>query len=150
MYRLLSLIIVPLVVLGNVVPKRHGGPDAPTGTMATPHFHIGHSHSHDHSDGGFLLHEHGDDVGTGSRRGPSHAGHTDRPFEHDRDAVYLAVDSWYVPIGCRVDSGDSSARLSVCCFARASRVNACISDRERIGHVRTGRDRLLLHAALRL
>jgi hypothetical protein len=94
--RLMSVLLIPLLVFGSLLPHAHACGDAPDDHSLRPHFHfsIGH-HSHDdhhppHSHG---RHRHGhhhadlddcdrDDWADGHLAGQA-------PASHDSDAVYL-------------------------------------------------------------
>ncbi|WP_231603104.1 hypothetical protein [Neorhodopirellula pilleata] len=110
--RLLSILLIPLFVLGQALPHSHAGSGMvePEDHANLPHLHLssGHSHGHHHGDG----HRHGHDDGHGDH-GHAHPSDTptgqspqagqspkagespqatfmSTPVDHDSDAVYVA------------------------------------------------------------
>lgn len=90
MKQLVSLLLIPMIVLGQAMPHSHAGTGVAESDdhASRPHLHlsIGHSHHHDadHAD-----HEH--DHGTIKTEADDFAssGYS-LPIEHDSDAIYLA------------------------------------------------------------
>ena len=86
MRRFISLLLIPMFVLGQVLPHSHAGSDivAPDEHADRPHIHLSvHHHHHgehaEHGHHGTDDHEHDGDHGTPQ----------DSSTEHDSDAIYL-------------------------------------------------------------
>ena len=98
--RFVSLLLIPIFVLGSAVPHSHAGSSAPIPSdhSARPHIHVGshhhghhgHTHSHEHDEPSDPL------VATA---GPDDAAGScaDRPLGHDADAIYLLDTGDYTP-----------------------------------------------------
>ena len=85
-HRLLSLILIPLFVLGPALPHSHAGSEsAPANHGLRPHVHL---HGHDH-------HNHGDEHHHAHDDEPSENDSLSTSAEHDSDAVYFAVSDQF-------------------------------------------------------
>lgn len=89
MNRFVSLLLIPLFVLGQVLPHSHAGSGVvePDDHSARPHVHLSHSH-HEHGDGHEHGHEH--DTVVSSLDGFTATPHS---ANHDHDAVYFAAST---------------------------------------------------------
>ncbi len=89
MNRLLSLLLIPFFVLGQVLPHSHAGIGVhqPDDHAARPHVHLfgGHSHHHDSDD-----HSHVDQAASTNPVDSIGTVVAATPVEHDSDAIYLA------------------------------------------------------------
>lgn len=88
MSRLVSLLLIPLCLLGQPMPHAHSGSDAntPKDHDARPHVHIGGGHSHSHGKAhhhGAAAGHHHDDDGPVQNAVSSLA-------DHESDALYLS------------------------------------------------------------
>jgi hypothetical protein len=89
--RLLSLLLIPMFVLGQMMPHSHAGSGMvePDDHASRPHVHLSVDHSHhhgddhDHADG-----EHNDDAVNNEADSHGNTGYS-LPREHDADAIYL-------------------------------------------------------------
>ncbi len=118
MYPVLSQMLIPLLMLGHVLPHSHvgSGTDQPDDHAASPHVHLAsHDHHHGHSHEEAQVsgdHHHGDSIrqSTDAEQGvPGIYGLE----EHDSDAIYLA-SSWLTygrPSG--IDSPNSELVVAV-------------------------------------
>ena len=117
MNRLVSLLLIPLFILGQVCCHSHAetGVDAPSNHDSRPHVHVSvsvHHHGHSH-------HEHSDDKHQGSVAADLEL--TDMPGavfsvnEHDSDAIYLSNS----PITCRQSFGGWEIDSSLACVIGA-------------------------------
>ena len=90
---LVSLLLIPLFVLGQVLPHSHAGTgiSVPHDHASRPHIHLhGHDHHHDHGHHD----EHGDDEKEES--GNDSDDLLTESSDHDSDAVYLPESDWTV------------------------------------------------------
>lgn len=94
MNRIVSLLLIPLLMLGHVLPHSHvgTGTDQPDDHAARPHIHLA-SHdsgtdSHEHAEVS-EDHEHGDSIHQNSDAIANSDGISGRN-DHDDDAIYLA------------------------------------------------------------
>jgi len=89
MHRLLSLILIPLFVLGPALPHSHAGSEtiAPDNHGSRPHVHL---HGHDHHTHGDEHHHHHHDDDKSSESDP-----LSTSAEHDSDAVYFAASDQF-------------------------------------------------------
>jgi hypothetical protein len=88
MSRLMSLLLIPLCLLGQPMPHAHHGSDVstPKGHDTRPHVHIGGGHSHSHEKGhhhGVAAGHHHDDEGRAQTAVSSLA-------DHENDALYFS------------------------------------------------------------
>lgn len=98
MYRCVSLILIPMFLLGHGLPHSHTGSSVvePNGHSLRPHVHVfsGHHHSHDDE-------EHGDEEHSDSRLDAKLAAtgasaYLTVPSDHDSDAIYCSTAGWTV------------------------------------------------------
>ncbi|MEM9368767.1 MAG: hypothetical protein AAGD07_22480 [Planctomycetota bacterium] len=155
MVRFLSLAVLPLVALGNLSSPWRGCPISCVDHAAAPHVHVGHSHHlHDDASTGDP-HRHVDldrHVSEASDESDFPRDHDSGvPTDHDRDAIYLGSDSWCLPTQCRSDLiAPPSFVYSLGASLSTSLVHTGPADGRTSGTISTGRERVLLHAALRL
>jgi hypothetical protein len=91
MNRFVSLLLIPIFMLGQGLPHSHAGTGVlePDDHASRPHVHlsVGHSHhhgdDHDHAD-----HEHNDDTVTSEANSHGNTSYS-LPREHDDDAIYV-------------------------------------------------------------
>lgn len=102
MHRFVSLLLIPVFVLGQPLPHSHAGMNGgeSEGHSQRPHFHLSVDHHHGHTGEGHHHHHHHHPHEQGD---PSelHAELTfsnvfSIPVDHDSDAVYLADTDWTV------------------------------------------------------
>ena len=108
MSRLISLLLIPLIVLGQGLPHAHAedGMCVPSDHGSRPHIHwdLGHHHDcHDHDDCG----EHGPES-TNDHEDPDLA--SSPPSDHDSTAIYLASGTFCL---VRVDDSPDLGSLIV-------------------------------------
>lgn len=96
MKQLISLLLIPMFVLGHVMPHSHAGTGVAESNdhASRPHLHLSvapsHHHDGDHDDG--AKHEqHGDDSVDNDSDSHGNASYS-LPREHDDDAIYVAQD----------------------------------------------------------
>ncbi|MGB7324810.1 MAG: hypothetical protein WBD31_08050 [Rubripirellula sp.] len=95
MNRFVSLLLIPMFMLGHALPHSHAGTAVvePDGHSLRPHIHVSGGHHHDHDDHDHGHHHAGDpsqtecpeDAGTNSLLAPT---------DHDSDAIYLVDSDW--------------------------------------------------------
>ena len=87
MNRLLSILLIPLFVLGHALPHSHAGSGMaePDDHAARPHWHLFGGHSSDHCDHDQECHGHDHEGDVDSDGGDV----LSTPDDHDSDAVYL-------------------------------------------------------------
>ena len=123
MKRLVTLLVIPMMLLGHVLPHTHAGTrvDRPDDHSARPHIHLAmHGHGHTHGEtAAHGLDEHGldkNDVDQQVADRPSD-GHLDlfTVNQHDEDAVYLggSTTSHHRLNGSGVQSDSTSAHFVV-------------------------------------
>ena len=144
MNRLLALLIVPLLVVGNSLSHTHAAIDAPSNCAERPHVHVADFH-HSHGEN---YHLHGDeDAGSDRSEQPT----PEHWPDHDSDAVYLSGGQFFLPI-----SVASLGELQLDCVGFVGsdfrlHGNGCRTDLlDYEVPIRTGPPLFLLHAALRL
>ena len=115
MNRIVSLLLIPMFMLGHVLSHSHAGSGVvePGGHMARAHVHIsgGHQHEHDgHSHDGYD-HQHHDagNPADEDRSETARIATLSVPVEHDSDAVYLIETEWTVGRTVAVQQVDSVA-----------------------------------------
>jgi len=94
MYRVVSLLLIPMFMLGHVLPHSHAGTGVvePGEHSIRGHIHLVGGHHHD-QDGENHEHHHGDQSdATGSKAATSAT--FSATTDHDSDAVYLAENHW--------------------------------------------------------
>lgn len=142
--RLLALLIIPLVAVGNSFPHTHASVDAGSDHAERPHVHVaslhhahdGHDHHHRHRDG---------NVEESQKPTPA------RLPDHDSDAIYLSGGQFFLPV-----SGDNPGETQLNCVgfvASDLRLDGKGWRADSLGYevpIRTGPALFLLHAALRL
>ena len=142
--RLLAVLFIPLLVVGNSFPHTHAGVDTVSNHAERPHVHVAaslHAHGEPHHHAGQ------DDAETDQGEQPTH----ERPSDHDSDAIYLSGGQFFLPT-----SADSIAELQLDCVgfvASDCRPSCTDCQTDLVGHevpIRTGPPLFLLHAALRL
>lgn len=103
MYRVLSTLLIPIVLLGQGIGLGHSheecGVAEPLVHSSRPHFHA-HGHRHCHQTGD---HEHADTKGAAASSGDTQQIRS--AMEHDADAIYLSV-------GCQNSDPRSRNRIS--------------------------------------
>jgi hypothetical protein len=95
MNRLVSLLLIPIFMLGHELPHSHAGTGVvePEGHSLRPHVHVSVDHDHDHDDDGHKHHH------TGSQSEPDSSETATTatlsvPTDHDSDAVYFVDIDW--------------------------------------------------------
>ena len=140
MHRLIALLIIPFLAVGQPCPHSHGGSFAQGDHAARPHVHVGHG-THDHGD-----HHHHDHHG-----GESDGTTSDLPIDHDADAIYVGGGQFFLP---HTDNARSHVEVDITVFSRPDRELLSVEQRPLVnGHPIPIEKRLplfLLHAALRL
>lgn len=144
MNRLLALLTIPLLVVGNSFSHTHSVIDAPSNHAERPHVHVAASH-HPHSE----HHHHHGEEGADSDQSEQP---TPEPLpDHDSDAIYLSGGQFLLPI-----SVASLNELQLDCVgfvASDLRLDGKSCRADLMGYevpIRTGPPLFLLHAALRL
>ncbi len=143
MKRLLAVLIVPLLAVGNSFPHTHAVVDTVSHHAQRPHVHVAATH-HSHGDHHHHGHEEAD-------RDQSDQPTNGLPFDHDSNAIYLSGGQFFLPT-----SADSNAEIQLDCtgfVASNHRLGSRDCQPDLMGHevpIRTGPSLFLLHAALRL
>jgi hypothetical protein len=90
MNRLISLLLIPLFMLGQPLPHSHAGTGIiePDGHSIRPHIHVAGGHSHDTSD------HHHVHAGQSAADGVVVAVAETAPTDHNSDAIYLVDGKW--------------------------------------------------------
>jgi len=114
MRSLISLLLIPFFVLGQVLPHSHAGTGVgqPSDHAARLHVHVpgGHSHHHHHHRTG-QNHHHDDDAGVTDKVDEN--GFCGLLIDHDADAIYLAASTRLVVRVVAADRVDASSDAAV-------------------------------------
>ncbi len=104
MWRITSILLIPFLVLGPVLPHSHAGTGVvvPVGHDSRPHVHLNsHDHSHSHDQ-----HHHGPSKQLSTKSDTSSvASELAAVADHDLDAIYLAASD-ALPRACPTISVD--------------------------------------------
>jgi hypothetical protein len=95
MNQFVSLLLIPMFMLGHVLPHSHAGTGVvePDGHSLRPHIHVSGGHQHDHGDDSHVQ-RHASDQ---SQAECTEDAETDTlwvPTDHDSDAVYFVDSDW--------------------------------------------------------
>jgi len=95
MNRFVSLLLIPMFMLGHALPHSHAGTGVvePDGHSLRSHIHVSGGHHHDHDDDGHD-HHHAGDPSQPERSEDAGANTLLVPIDHDSDAVYLVDSDW--------------------------------------------------------
>ena len=97
MNRLVSLLLIPMFMLGHMLPQSHAGIGVvePDGHSLRSHIHLSSDHHHNHDDDDHKHHHAGDQ--SESEHSESSATATlSVPIDHDSDALYFSDSDWTV------------------------------------------------------
>ena len=95
MPRIVPLLLIPMLVLGQALPHSHAGTDVvePNGHSLRPHIHLSSDHHHDHDDDDHE-HHHAGDQSESEHSQPTAIATLSVPIDHDSDAFYVADADW--------------------------------------------------------
>ena len=106
MNRFVSLLLIPIFMLGHVLPHSHAGTSVvePNGHSLRPHIHLSSDHHHDdhhhddhddddHDDDDHE-HHHAGDQSDGEHSETAATATLSVPTDHDSDAVYFSDSDW--------------------------------------------------------
>ncbi|WP_146516491.1 hypothetical protein [Rubripirellula amarantea] len=147
--RILSLLLIPLFVLGQSLPHSHlgSGIGTPSDHANRPHVHLGGGHSH-HDDGDHH-HDH-DETGVDDLACSATGFALSLPHQHDSDAVYLASASIAVGRSAAAPSTDAVS-VDACLSIESARPHVPMSSPRNVSARRYGGLPIyLLTASLRL
>ncbi len=96
MNRFVSLLLIPMFMLGHVLPHSHVGGSIvePNGHSLRPHIHLSSDHHHHHDDVDDHEHRQAGDQADAEHSQTAVAASLSVPIDHDSDAVYLAAANW--------------------------------------------------------
>ena len=95
MTRVVSLLLIPMFMLGPILPHSHAGTgvNEPDGHSIRPHIHLTGGHHHDH-DGDDHDHHHAGEQSESEHSEATAIATLSVPIDHDSDAFYVADTDW--------------------------------------------------------
>ena len=110
MNQFVSLLLIPIFMLGHMLPHSHAGTSVvePNGHSLRPHIHVSSVHHHDHDDEDHGHHHAGDEFDTQNSETAANAT-LSVPMDHDSDAVFLADADWTASRAVATTHFDSAA-----------------------------------------
>ena len=160
MQRLVAILLIPFLVVGNSFAHAHGSAAHLSPGQGRAHIHVGSTtkHGHSHESHGHSHHSHGHDHGhnhghandQNPKRDDSKPAPLEKTVDHESDALYVAAADLMVKTTSRV-----SIEVDSCAVVES--VAYCLSGifmPSRLAHpllaMTSGLPLYLLHAALRL